>query len=399
MGDDLCVAQVQEWADGLADLHALIGRRFTRSEPREHAVAYVRGLLSGEERKNSWTLSERAGDATPDGMQRLLSTTDWDPDLVRDDLQAYVVQHLGDPDGVLIIDETGFLKKGTRSAGVSRQYSGTAGRIENCQIGVFLTYATPAGRTFLDRELYLPKGWTEDRDRCADAGIGADVDVDFATKPEQAMLMLQRAVTNKVPARWVTGDEVYGQHFKLRGKIEELGLAYVLAVPVNQHVIAAGPRENQEFRADVLIAALPAQAWRTRSAGKGAKGDRLYDWARTPIHGLNFPDSNYWLLARRSRADAIGLAYYLCHAPARTGLAELVAVAGTRWAIEETFQTSKGQTGLDRYQVRQYTGWYRHITLSMLAHAFLTVTRSKKGAQNLVPTPSSPSPSRKSGDS
>ncbi len=397
MGDDLCVAQVQERADGLADLHALIGQRFARSEPREHAVAYVRGLLSAEERKNSWTLSERAGDATPDGMQRLLSTTDWDPDLVRDDLQSYVVAHLGDPAGVLIIDETGFLKKGTRSAGVSRQYSGTAGRIENCQIGVFLTYATPAGRTFLDRELYLPKGWTDDRDRCADAGIGADVA--FATKPEQAMVMLERAVTNRVPARWVTADEVYGQHSKLRVKIEELGLSSVLAVSVNQHVIAAGPRENQEFRADELIAALPAQAWRTRSAGKGAKGDRLYDWAKTPIHGLNFPDSHYWLLARRSISDPTDLAYYLCHAPARTSLIELVVVAGTRPAIEETFQTSKGQTGLDHYQVRQYTGWYRHITLSMLAHAFLTVTRSKKGAQNQQPTPSSPSPSQKSGDS
>jgi len=169
MGDDLCVAQVQEWADGLAELSALIGHRFARSEPREHAVAYIQGLLSAEERKNSWTLSERAGDATPDGMQRLLSTSDWDPDLVRDDLQRYVVRYLGDPGGVLIIDETGFLKKGTRSAGVARQYSGTAGRVENCQIGVFLTYAAAAGRTFLDRELYLPKRWTEDRDRCAAA--------------------------------------------------------------------------------------------------------------------------------------------------------------------------------------------------------------------------------------
>jgi len=396
MGNDLCVAQVQEWADGLADLHSLIGRRFARSEPREHALAYVRGLLSGEERKNSWTLSERAGDATPDGMQRLLSTTDWDPGLVRDDLQTYVVAKLGDPNGVLIIDETGFLKKGTRSAGVSRQYSGTAGRIENCQIGVFLTYATPAGRAFLDRELYLPKAWTQDPDRCAAAGIGEDVT--FATKPEQATVMLQRAVTNGVPARWVTGDEVYGQHSKLRVKIEELGLSSVLAVPVNQHVIAAGPREGQELRADALIAALPAQAWRRRSAGKGAKGDRLYDWARTPIHGINFPDSNYWLLARRSIPDPTDLAYYLCHAPARTSLTELVTVAGTRPAIEETFQTSKGQTGLYHYQVRQYTGWYRHITLSMLAHAFLTVTRSKKGAPNQAPTPSSPSPSQKFGD-
>src|SRR5664279_833560 len=180
MGDDLCVAQVQEWADGLVELSSLIGRRFARSEPREHAMAYIRGLLSAEERKNSWTLSEQAGDATPNGMQRMLSTADWNPDLVRDDLQQYVVRHLGDPGGVLIIDETGFLKKGTRSAGVARQYSGTAGRIENCQIGVFLTYATAAGRTFLDRELYLPKAWTEDRDRCAAAGIGPDVE--FETK-------------------------------------------------------------------------------------------------------------------------------------------------------------------------------------------------------------------------
>jgi SRSO17 transposase len=379
MGDDLCVAQVQEWADGLAELSALIGPRFARSEPREHAIAYVRGLLSAEERKNSWTLSERAGDATPDGMQRLLSTTDWEPGLVRDDLQRYVVRQLGDPGGVLIVDETGFLKKGRRSAGVARQYSGTAGRIENCQIGVFLTYATAAGRTFLDRELYLPKGWTEDRARCAAAGIGDDVT--FATKPELAMVMLQRARDNGVPARWVTGDEVYGRHFKLRAKCEELGLSYVLAVGVDQHVIAGpGRREGQEFRADALVAALPVQAWRTYSAGKGAKGDRLYDWARVRVHGVNHPDAVYWLLARRSLSDPTDLAYYLCHAPARTSLAELVTVAGTRWAIEETFQTSKGQTGLDHYQVRQYTGWYRHITLSMLAHAFLTVTRSKKGA-------------------
>jgi SRSO17 transposase len=395
--DDLCVARVQEWADGLADLAGLIGRRFARSEPREHAIAYLRGLLSSEERKNSWTLSERAGDATPDGMQRLLSTTEWDPDLVRDDLQRYVVAQLGDPDGVLILDETGFLKKGLRSAGVARQYSGTAGRIENCQIGVFLGYATSAGRTFLDRELYLPKVWTEDRARCASAGVPADVG--FATKPELAMTMLRRVRDAGVPARWVTADEVYGQHSKLRATCEELGLCYLLAVAVNQHVIAGpGRSAGQEFHADALIAALPVQAWRTRSAGKGAKGDRLYDWARVRVHGINHPDSAYWLLARRSLSDPTDLAYYLCHAPARTSLAELVRVAGTRWAIEETFQTAKGQTGLDHYQVRQYTGWYRHITLSMLAHAFLTVTQSKKGTRNRAAVTSSRSPSRKSGD-
>lgn len=379
--DDLCVADVREWADGLAEVHALIGERFARSEPRERALAYVRGLLSGEERKNSWTLSERAGDRTPDGMQRLLSTSDWEPDLVRDDLQRYVVAHLGEPGGVLILDETGFLKKGTRSAGVARQYSGTAGRIENCQIGVFLTYATSKGRTFLDRELYLPKSWTADRVRCAEAGIGADVE--FATKPELAMRMLHRAHDAGVPARWVTADEVYGQHARLRATVETLGLSYVLAVAVNQHVIASsGDRVGQQFRADELIAALPAQAWRTRSAGKGSKGERLYAWARTRIRGINHPDQAYWLLARRSRTDPTDLAYYLCHAPARTSLTELVRVAGARWAIEETFQTSKGETGLDHYQVRQRTGWYRHITLSMLAHAFLTATRSKKGIPN-----------------
>src|SRR5580765_1885203 len=193
MGDDLCVAQVQEWADGLAELSALIGRRFARSEPREHAVAYIQGLLSAEERKNSWTLSERAGDATPNGMQRLLSTSDWDPDLVRDDLQRYVVRYLGDPSGVLIIDETGFLKKGTKSAGVARQYSGTAGRIENCQIGVFLVYAAPRGSAFLDRALYLPKVWTVDAHRRQEAGIPETVE--FATKGELARAMLARAFT------------------------------------------------------------------------------------------------------------------------------------------------------------------------------------------------------------
>jgi SRSO17 transposase len=389
MGDDLCVARVQDWADGLAELDAVIGARFARSEPRRHAISYVRGLLSGAERKNSWTLSEQAGDATPDGMQRLLSTADWDPDLVRDDLRSYVVEHLGEPGGVLVLDESGFLKKGTRSAGVARQYSGTAGRIENCQIGVFLTYATSTGRTFLDRELYLPKAWTEDRDRCAGAGIGTDVE--FKTKPELAIDMLRRAHDAGVPARWVTADEVYGQHSKLRATCEELGLSYVLAVAVNQHVIAGPDRfEGRELRADDLIAALPAQSWQRRSAGKGTKGERMYDWARTRVHGLNHPDSAYWLLARRNLSDPTDLAYYLCHAPARTSLSDLIRVAGIRWTIEETFQTSKGQTGLDHYQVRQYTGWYRHITLSMLAHAYLTITRTKKGTPPATTATSSP---------
>ncbi|MEO5781211.1 MAG: IS701 family transposase [Arthrobacter oryzae] len=378
MDDDIGVAEVREWADELEEIRELIGGRFARSEPRENAVAYLKGLLSAEERKNSWTLSERAGQAIPDRMQRLLSTTDWDPDALRDDLRAYVLRHLGSDDGVLIVDETGFVKKGTRSAGVARQYSGTAGRIENSQIGVFLTYATAKGRTFLDRELYLPKAWTDDRTRCAAAGIPEDRA--FASKPELAITMLTRALDAGVPAAWVTGDAVYGQHYKLRKALEDWDVFYVLAVPMNQRVIGKTGALGVEFRAEELIASLSGRAWRTRSAGQGAKGERRYAWARARINGGNDPEAEHWLLARRSLADPQEMAYWICHGPKRVSLAELVRVAGARWAIEETFQTSKGGTGLDHYQVRQWTGWYRHITLSMLAHAFLTVTRSKKGA-------------------
>lgn len=377
VSDDICVADVQDWAEGLEEIGELIAPRFARAEPRSNAVAYVRGLLADEERKNSWTLSERAGQTTPDAMQRLLSTTDWDPDGVRDDLLRYVSEHLGSNEGILVVDETGFLKKGTRSAGVARQYSGTAGRIENAQIGVFLTYTAPAGRTFLDRELYLPKSWTDDRDRCESAGIPAGRT--FATKPQLAATMIERTLQAGVPAKWVTADAVYGQHSGLRRTLESRGMHYVLAVPTSQHVISKTGPIGTEHRADELIASLSGRAWRTRSAGAGAKGQRRYCWARARINGPQDGHAEHWLLARRSLADPDDLAYYICHTPQRASMAEMVRVAGARWAIEETFQTAKGETGLDHYQVRQYTGWYRHITLSMLAHAFLTVTRSKKG--------------------
>ena len=264
---------------------------------------------------------------------------------------------------------------------MARQYTGTAGRIENAQVGVFLTYSTPTGRTFLDRELYLPKTWTEDRARCARAGVPKERG--FQTKPELAMGMLARAIDADVPASWVTGDAVYGQYYRLRKALEDRGMSYVLAVPSSQRVIAKTTVSilGKEYRADALIGELPATAWRTRSAGAGSKGDRRYAWARARINGERDPDAEYWLLARRSLTDPSELAYYLCHGPKRVALGELVRVAGARWAIEETFQTAKGQTGLDHYQVRQYTGWYRHITLSMLAHAFLTVTRSKRGLE------------------
>ena len=372
------MAEVQAWAAGLAQVHARIAPRFARSEPRERALAYLQGLLAPLERKNSWTLAEQAGESVPDGMQRLLMSAGWDADAVRDDVRDYVVEHLGDPGGVLVVDETGFLKKGTKSAGVARMYSGTAGRIENCQIGVFLGYATPAGRTFLDRELYLPKGWTEDRDRCREAGIGDEVT--FATKPELAAAMIARALDAGVPAGWLTGDEVYGQHAGLRRTLEGREMPYVLAVPVNQHVIGRRDGRLVEERADTHAGTLPAQAWKKISAGAGAKGPRVYHWARAPIRPLEETGS-YWLLARRSLSDPSDLAYYLCYGPEDTPLRELVRVAGARWAIEETFQSAKGQVGLDQYQVRHYDSWYRHITLVMLAHAFLTVTTADAGAK------------------
>jgi SRSO17 transposase len=372
VAEDVTVAEVEDWAAGLEKVLERIGPRFARSEPRARAGVYLRGLLSAAERKNGWTLAEQAGDRTPDAMQRLLNHADWDADAVRDDLRNYVIEHLGDDRAVLVVDETGFLKKGTKSAGVARQYSGTAGRIENCQVGVFLAYATPAGRTFIDRELYLPKAWIDDRHRCAEAGIAAQVA--FMTKPELALAMLTRALDAGVPAGWVAADEVYGQSYRLRAALEARGMPYVLAVPVNQYVVATGAAGLTQCRVDAVSAAVPDSDWSRVSAGAGAKGPRLYDWARVPIRPLSEP-GRYWLLVRRRLTDG-ELAHYLCFCPPETSLADLVAVAGTRWAIEESFHTAKGEVGLDHYQVRRYDAWYRHISLACLAHAYLTVTRA-----------------------
>jgi len=383
MGDNIGVAEIQEWAQGLDEIRDLIGGQFARTEPRNNAIGYIQGLLSDEERKNSWTLSERAGQVTPDGMQRLLSTTDWDPDAVRDALIGYVIKHLGDPAGILAIDETGFLKKGTASAGVARQYSGTAGRVENCQIGVFLTYATKHGRTFVDRELYIPKAWIDDSDRCAKAGIPDHRGMD--TKPELAAAMIGRALDAGIQAQWATGDTVYGANHQLRHRLQARGMHYVLAVPKNHTIMTPSATTlGVEGLADEVIGSLDARAWRTRTAGAGTKGDRRYAWARQRINGPT-TDGEHWLLARRSLKDPTDLAYFVCYTPANTTLITMALVAGARWAIEETFQTTKGETGLDHYQVRQYTGWYRHITLFMFAQAFLSAIRAKKGAHIQVP--------------
>jgi SRSO17 transposase len=362
------------WVAGLEDLFALVAGRFFRVEPRRRARAYVRGLLAPLAAKNGWTLAEAAGDATPDGMQRLLNAAAWDAGGVRDDVRAYVAGHLGSPDGVLVADETGFLKKGTKSAGVQRQYSGTAGRIENCQLGVFCAYVTGRGRALIDRELYLPKSWAADRGRCREAAVPDDVE--FATKTELARAMLARALDAGVPASWVTADEAYGKDCKFRSWLEARRIGYVVAVPCNQAI----PGSAGASRADVLAAQAPGQAWKRRSCGAGAKGPRLFDWAvaSLPCHEDTPPGWSRWLLVRRSLTrNAKGeheLAYYLCCAPSGTTDDELIRVAGSRWAIEECFQTAKTETGLDHYQVRRYDAWYRHITLAMLAHAYLAVT-------------------------
>ena len=367
------VAEVARWADGIERAHECIAGRFRRPEPRRRALAYLRGLLSPVERKNGWQLAEQAGDATPDGVQRLLYNYRWDADLVRDDLGDYVVEHLGCADGIVVVDETGFLKKGDKSAGVQRQYSGTAGRIENCQVGVFLAYAGVKGRTLLDRELYLPQVWARDWERRRGAGVPDSVG--FRTKPQLAQLMLGRTLESGVPFAWFTGDEVYGSDRNLRLWLEREEIAHVMAIKSNEKLWALTDRGPLQVRADRLAAGVEESAWVRCSAGNGAKGPRVYDWAAVDIRPLREPGKGHWLLARRSVAKPGELAFYVCFGPADTTLEELVRVAGTRWAIEECFEEAKGEVGLDQYEVRRWDGWYRHITLAMLAQAYLAVIR------------------------
>jgi SRSO17 transposase len=362
-------AEIADWRAGLAALHARIARRFRRAEARERAKRYLAGLLDRVERKNGWQLAEHLGEAGPQGVQRLLNAADWDVDAVRDDLRSYVTEYLGNAAGVLIVDETGFLKKGTKSVGVQRQYSGTAGRIENCQIGVFLGYASGQGRAFLDRELYLPQEWARDPARRGEAGVPPAVS--FATKPELARQMLARAFAAGVPASWVSGDEIYGDDGALRHWLEAGNHPYVFAVSAHHPLWRSGTQE----RADQVIAAVPPEAWAPLSAGTGSQGERLYDWACIQVPYESVAGTAHWLLARRSLSDPPEHAYYRVFAPTDTPVAEMVRVAGMRWAIEASFEDAKGAVGLDHYEVRKWTAWYRHITLALLAHAYLEVTR------------------------
>ena len=354
---------------GLGALHARIARHFRRSEARERARRYLEGLLSPVERKNGWQLAEALGEGGPQGMQRLLNAADWDAEVVRDELRAYVLEDLADErSGVLVIDETGFVKKGTKSAGVARQYSGTAGRRENQQIGVFLLYASDRGAAFIDRALYLPDEWMGDAARREEAHIPAQVG--FATKGELARELLARAFAAGAPARWVVGDTVYSGD-EVRRWLEGQGRSYVLAVPSTHGIWT---RAHQQTAAQ-LMQRLPSDAWVRLSAGEGSQGPRWYDWACLRLPYTTAAGTGQWLLARRSVSAPKELAYYRVFGPAQTPVEEMVRVAGRRWTLEEGFEQAKGEVGLDQYEVRRYDAWYRHVTLALLAHAYLEVAR------------------------
>jgi len=395
------VVDLAGWVSRLDAVVGLIGSRFARSEPRARVGAYVRGLLAGLERKNGWTLAEHAGAVSPDGMQRLLRTADWDVDGVRDDVRDYVLDGLADFNtgtdasdpvaGVFIADDTGFIKKGRRSAGVQRQYTGTSGKIDNCQLGVFLAYATPRGHALVDRELYLPTSWTDDPDRCAAAGIPEETE--FATKPELAVRMLGRVHdTGRLSGCWFTADEAFGQNPGLRDWLAEHRVPYVLATR-NDDLLTCPDGHREQAKVLATLAGIDAHgkvdptAWERRSLGYGAHGERVYDWTAIALDPTGLPQGwDHWLLVRQQvepTADQMAAgktmperAYYRCAGPVGTPLRELIRVAGARWAIEECFQTAKNEAGLDHYQVRTFRAWYAHITLAMLAAGWLAVTRA-----------------------
>src|SRR5438067_3973536 len=367
---------ISQSVQALTELSARIGLRFGRAEVRSRVGRYLRGLLASVERKNGWQMAEELGDQNAHGVQRLIAEADWDEEAVRDDLRTYVIEQLGETDGTLVVDETGFLKKGKKSAGVARQYSGTAGRRENSQVGVFLSYASSKGAAFIDRALYLPDEWTQDRVRCREAGIPDEVE--FATKGELAKLMLARAFAAGVPAEWVVADTVYG-YDELRLWLEEQQKNYVLAVPETHQVSVQG----QPQPVGLLAALLPDEAWVVLEAGEGSQGPRLYEWAwlQLPDETEAASERTRWVLIRRSLSDRSERAYYRVYGPATITLAQVVLVTGSRWKIEEGYEQAKGEVGLDQYEVRTWRAWYRYVTLALLAYAALVVMRAQARVQ------------------
>jgi SRSO17 transposase len=373
------VEQVEGWDEDFREFFLGFSQWFSRADIRWQAFKYLRGLLAPIERRNGWTIAEQAGDGTPDAMQGLMCSPCFDRDAVRDEVRSAVVSTIGDPAGVLIADETGFVKKGTASAGIQRQYTGTSGKVDNCQIGVFLAYASSRGRALIDRELYLPRSWTTDRDRCRRAHVPDEIE--FATKPELAQAMLARAVQAGVPFAWFTADEAYGQNPALRAWCEQQDIAYVMATRCDDEVPSG---LHTSTRVDELVARVRPGAWKRMSCGDGAHGPRVYDWVSIPIRADHPHGRRGWVLARRNITTG-ETAFYRCFGPRGTRLRTLVATAGARWAVEESFQTAKNEAGLDQYQVRRYDAWYAHITLAMAATAFLVLTRAGETVKGASP--------------
>jgi SRSO17 transposase len=379
--DDRIVDHVEKAMDGY---HKRFERFFGRSEPREQSRKYMQGLIAAPDRRNGWELAEAAGDAVPDPTQRLLYRSNWDVDAVRDEHIRYSVEHLGDPNAVFIHDETGFLKSGKSSAGVHRQYTGTAGKITNCQVGVFLAYSGAGGCLLLDRALYMPRCWLDDPARCKSAAVPASLP--FATKPTQALWMLQHAVTDlRVPGKWVTADEVYGNCPTYRQGVYDLGLLLVGAVSqtltvgkLNKGLGKGRPPlsfwpPNEPMAVGVIAQNLPASCWKSLVTKAGERGPIRYDWASVRVM---LPDQiEGWLLIRRSLSDPDDLAFYLSNAGSEVSLKTLAKVALRRAEIEQCFAEAKTEAGMDEYEVRLYKAWHRHITLAMMAHAFLVTTK------------------------
>jgi SRSO17 transposase len=376
---------LRSWSEELEAVGNRLSDHFARSEVRQRAQDYLRGLLSEAERKNSWQLAEVAGNSTPYGIQHLLGRASWDADALREDLREYVIEHLlADSESCLIVDERGFIKKGEQSVGVKRQYTGTVGKRENCQVGVFLAYASGRGQAFIDRELYLPEEWALDKERRQRAGVPDEVGM--RTKPELAKVMLGRALEAGVKAAWVVADSVYGDSRPLGMFLEDREQPYVLAVSGKAYVWA-GLRQHRV--GEVLEALgrgelLPEEGFKRISVGDGSKGPRLYDWLRLPLNPPMQEGFQRWLVVRRSIEDPEELSAYTVFAPEGITLEALAKAAGSRWRVEIGFEEAKGEVGLAHYEVRSWHGWYRHITLSLFAHALLAAIRA---AGLDIPTP------------
>jgi SRSO17 transposase len=363
-------AAVGGWSEALGALHERIGHRFARSEARERVRRYLFGLLGEVERMNGWRLAEAVGERDPQGVQRLLNSAKWDAGAVRDDLREYVVEHLGDEEtGILIVDETGFLKKGEKSVGVARQYTGTAGDTSNCQVGVFLAYASEKGAAFVDRALYLPKGWTSDPARRTEAGVPEGIA--FRNKIELAERMLERAFAAGVPARWVVADSFYGRSHAFRGWLEKRQRPYAVMVPKTNAVPLGGRKKKIEQH----VERLPEDAFSEVLPARDGGGRRPWEWACLDLAADPEKGMRRWLLVRRSTDDPEDRGFYQAYGPEGTTVEELVGVCQDRWAVEECFAEAKGEVGMDHYEVRRWDAWHRHITLCLLAHAFLVVVR------------------------